>query len=40
LKEVPHYVLNSIARLSRNRVNGGPLLLFVGLLLFFLDFYI
>ena len=39
-KEVPHYVLNSISRLPRNRINGGALLLFVGLLLFLLDFYI
>ena len=40
LKEVPHYVLNSISRLPRTRINGGALLLFVGLLLFLLDFYV
>ena len=39
-KEVPHYVVNSLARLARNRINGGALLLFVGLLLFLLDFYV
>lgn len=39
-KEVPNYVLNSMARFPRNRINGGALLLFVGLLLFLLDFYI
>ena len=39
-KEVPHYVLNSISRLPRSRINGAALLLFVGLLLFLLDFYI
>jgi len=40
LKEVPHYVVNSIARWPHNRINGGALLLFGGLLLFLLDFYI
>ena len=40
LKEVPHYVVNSLARLPRNRVNRGALLLIIGLLLFLLDFYL
>ena len=39
-KEVPHYVLNSILRIPRNRINGGALLLFFGLVLLLLDFYI
>jgi hypothetical protein len=40
IKEVPHYVLNSLARLPRTRIKGAAILLFVGLLLFLLDFYI
>ena len=40
LKEVPHYVLDSFARLPGTRINRGALLAFVGLLLFLLDFYI
>jgi hypothetical protein len=40
IKEVPHYVLHSLARLPRTRINGGAILVFVGLLLFLLDFYI
>lgn len=39
-KEVSHYVLHSISRLPRNRSNAGAFLLFMGLLLFLLDFYI
>jgi hypothetical protein len=39
-KSVPDYVLNSISRLSRTRINGGAALLLVGLLLFLLDFFI
>lgn len=39
-KQVPHYVLNSISRLPRNRINAGAFLVFFGLLLFLLDFYI
>jgi len=40
LREVPHYVLNSLVRLPRTRINGGAILLFIGMLLFLLDFYI
>ena len=40
LKSVPHYLLDSISRLSRTRINGGAALLLVGLLLFLLDFLI
>lgn len=40
LKSVPHYVLDSISRLSQSRINGGAALLVVGLLLFLLDFFI
>lgn len=40
LKSVPHYVLDSISRLSQSRINGGAVLLVVGLLLFLLDFFI
>lgn len=39
-KQVPNYVWSSISRLPRNRINGGAILLLVGLLLFLLDFYI
>jgi len=39
-KSVPHYVLNSISRLSRTRIYGGAAFLLVGLLLFLLDFFI
>ena len=39
-KSVPHYLLNSLSRLSETRINGGAVLLLVGLLLFLLDFYI
>jgi len=39
-KSVPHYVRNSISRLSRTRIYGGAALLLVGLLLFLLDFFI
>jgi hypothetical protein len=39
-KAVPNYVLNSISRLPRSSINGGAVLLLVGLLLFLLDFYI
>src|SRR5204862_6073355 len=39
-KPVPHYLLNSLSRLSETRINGGAVLLLVGLLLFLLDFYI
>ena len=39
-KSVPHYVLNSVSRLSRTRINGGVALLLAGLLLFLLDFFI
>jgi len=40
IKEVPHYVLNSLTRLPRTSISGGAILLFVGVLLFLLDFYI
>ena len=40
LKSVPHYVLDSISRLSQSRINGGAALLLVGLLLFLLDFFV
>ena len=39
-KEVANYVLNSISRLPRTRINGGAILLLIGLFLFVLDFYI
>ena len=39
-KSVPHYLLNSLSRLSRSRIHGGTALLVVGLLLFLLDFFI
>ena len=39
-KAVPHYVLNSLSRLSRSRIHGGAALLLFGLLLFLLDFFI
>jgi hypothetical protein len=39
-KGVPNYMLNSISRLPRARMNGGSVLLLVGLLLFLLDFYV
>jgi hypothetical protein len=40
LKSVPHYVLDSISRLSQSRIHGGAALLLVGLLLFLLDFFV
>ena len=39
-KSVPHYVVNSISRLSQTRIHCGAALLLVGLLLFLLDFYV
>lgn len=39
-KSVPNYVLNSLGRFPRNSINGGAVLLLVGLLLFVLDFYV
>ena len=39
-KEIPSYLLNSVSRLPRAHLNGGAILLFAGLLLFLLDFYI
>lgn len=39
-KAVPNYVVSSFLRLPRSSIHGGAVLLFVGLLLFLLDFYI
>lgn len=39
-KAVPDYVRNCFSRLPRGNINGGGILLLVGLLLFLLDFYI
>ncbi|PYT62273.1 MAG: hypothetical protein DMG35_07935 [Acidobacteria bacterium] len=39
-KVLPNYVLNSLSRLPRTSINGGTVLLLIGLVLFFLDFYI
>ena len=39
-KAIPTSVIRSVRRLPRSRFNGGPILLFLGLLLVFLDFFI
>jgi hypothetical protein len=39
-KAIPTSFIRSITRLPRSRVIGGGLLLFIGLLLFLLDFFI
>jgi hypothetical protein len=39
-KAVPNYVFHSLSRLPRTSINGGAILLLVGLLLFLLDFYV
>lgn len=39
-KAVPNYVVSSFLRLPRTSINGGAVLLLVGVLLFLLDFYI
>lgn len=39
-KAVPNYVARSFLRLPRTNINGGAVLLFLGLLLFLLDFYV
>ncbi len=40
VRAVPNYVLNSSLRLARNSIQGGGVLLLIGLLLFLLDFYV
>jgi hypothetical protein len=39
-KAIPTSFLRTVARLPRSRINGGPILLFLGLLLLLLDFII
>ena len=39
-KAIPTSFFRSLSRLPRSRINGGPILLFIGMLLLFLDFFI
>jgi hypothetical protein len=39
-KAIPTSFFRSLNRLPRSRINGGPILLFLGLLLLFLDLFI
>ena len=39
-KAIPATFIRSLGRLTRSRINGGAILLLIGLLLFVLDFFI
>ena len=39
-KAIPTSFVRSLSRLPRSRINAGPILLFVGFLLFILDFFV
>jgi hypothetical protein len=39
-KAIPASFVRSLSRLPRSRINGGPILLFIGFFLFILDFFI
>ena len=39
-KAIPTSFVRSLSRLPRSRVNAGPILLFIGFLLFILDFFV
>src|SRR5258707_14699453 len=39
-KAIPVTFVRSLSRLPRSRVNAGPILLFIGFLLFILDFFV
>jgi len=39
-KAIPTSFVRSLSRLPRSRINAGPILLFIGFLLFILDFFV
>jgi hypothetical protein len=39
-KAIPASFFHSLSRLPRSSINGGPILLLIGLLLFVLDFFV
>jgi hypothetical protein len=39
-KAIPTSFVRSLSRLPRSRINAGPILLFIGFLLFVLDFFV
>src|SRR3979409_1850427 len=39
-KAIPVSFIRSLSRLPRSRINAGPILLFIGFLLFILDFFV